>query len=181
MDVRAKARYVRVSPRKVRLVLDAVRNLNPEKAVIHLSLMPQKAARPVRKLISSAIANAENNFKLNKGDLQIKSLVADEGPTLKRWRPRAFGRAAMIRKRTSHISVILTDGKEEAVEKKEVKKDVQVKADEKKDKEVVEKKTTKKPENTKKKTVKEDKKLPKKETKTENKAKKETKKSEKSK
>ena len=122
MDVRAKARYVRVSPRKVRLVLDAVRNLNPEKAVIHLSLMPQKSARPVRKLIESAIANAENNFKLKKNDLKIKSLVADEGPTLKRWRARAFGRAAMIRKRTSHISVILTDGKDEVVVKKDENK-----------------------------------------------------------
>ncbi len=123
MDVRAKARYVRISPRKVRLVLDAVRNLNPEKAVIHLSLMPQKSARPVRKLIESAIANAENNFKLKKADLKIKSLVADEGPTIKRWRPRAFGRAAMIRKRTSHISVVLSDGKVDSVDKKdEIKK-----------------------------------------------------------
>ncbi len=127
MDIKAKARYVRISPRKIRLVLDAVRNLNPEKAVISLTLMPQKASRPVRKLIESAIANAENNFKLKKEDLSIKHLVADDGPTIKRWRARAFGRAAMIRKRTSHISVVLTDGKEEVVEldkkdKKETKK-----------------------------------------------------------
>jgi len=115
MDVKAKARYVRISPRKIRLVLNAVRNLTPEKAVISLTLMPQKASKPVRKLIESAIANAENNFKLKKQDLKIKLLVVDDGPTIKRWRARAFGRAAMLRKRTSHISIVLTDGKEESV------------------------------------------------------------------
>lgn len=157
MDVHAKARYIRISPRKVRLVLDAVRNMKAQEAVIHLQLLPQKAARPVKKLIESAIANAENNFKLNPKELTIKSLVADDGPTFKRFRARAFGRAAMIRKRTSHIAVILTDGKENKVEavketknkesKKEVAKDKtteaakEAKKEEKKDI----KKETKKP------------------------------------
>ncbi len=170
MDVRAKARYVRISPRKVRLVLDAVRNLHPEKAVIHLSLMPQKSARPVRKLIESAIANAENNFKLKKADLKIKSLVADEGPTIKRWRPRAFGRAAMIRKRTSHISVVLSDGKVDLVDLKEDRKE-----EAKKTKKTEENKNIKKETKAQETTVKTDNKVEKKETKEKKEVKKTTK------
>lgn len=132
MEVRAKARYIRISPRKVRLVLDAVRGMKAKEAVIHLSLMPQKAARPVKKLVESAIANAVNNFKLNDGDLRIIHLTADEGPTIKRWRARAFGRAAMIRKRTTHISVIVSEVDTAKKSKKDTaKKGLVVKQDKK--------------------------------------------------
>lgn len=113
----AKARYIRMSPRKVRLVIDVVRGLPVAEAVRKLEMMPQSAVRPVLKVIQSAAANGENNLKLKKDDLYIKSVVADQGPTLKRWRARAMGRAAMIRKRTTHITVVLSDGKDGADEK----------------------------------------------------------------
>jgi large subunit ribosomal protein L22 len=96
-----------MSPRKVRLVVDAVRGLPVAAAETRLQFLPKLAAEPVLKLLRSAIANAEHNFHLNKEDLVIKTIVADQGPTIKRSRPRAFGRAAPIRKRTTHISLTL--------------------------------------------------------------------------
>ncbi len=96
-----------MSPRKVRLVVDAVRGLPVAAAVTRLEFMKKDAALPVLKLIKSAMANAEHNFHLQKDDLIVKTITADGGPTLKRSRARAFGRAAPIRKRTTHINVIL--------------------------------------------------------------------------
>lgn len=111
MEVKAKACYIRMSPRKIRLVVNVVRGMNVETAKIQLRFMKKVAAQPVLKLLDSAVANAEHNFQLKRENLFIKSIVADQGPTLKRWRPRAFGRAGMIRKRSTHIKIVLDDQK----------------------------------------------------------------------
>lgn len=107
MDIHASLRYLRMAPRKVRLVIDAVRGLPVMAADTRLTFMKQAAVEPVQKLLRSAIANAEHNFHLKKEDLLIKTITADGGPTLKRSRPRARGSAAPIRKRTTHIMIVL--------------------------------------------------------------------------
>jgi large subunit ribosomal protein L22 len=109
MEVKAFARHIRMSPRKVRLVADLVRGLDVSRAEAQLKFYRKAAARPVLKLVQSAAANATNNFKLNPDGLFIKKITVDGGPVLKRWRARAFGRAAGIKKRTSHISVVLDE------------------------------------------------------------------------
>jgi large subunit ribosomal protein L22 len=109
METRALARFVRISPRKVRLVMDEVRGKNVQEALHMLSFTPQKGARILKKLILSAVANAEQNSGGDVDSLYIKRIHADEGPTLKRWRPRALGRATRIRKRTSHLTVVLDE------------------------------------------------------------------------
>jgi ribosomal protein L22 len=106
--VRASARYMRVAPRKARLVADQVRGLTVPEARTLLDFSARGAARDIGKLIASAAANAENNHELVAEDMQIAEIQVDEGPTLKRWRARARGRAAKIEKRTSHVSVALT-------------------------------------------------------------------------
>jgi ribosomal protein L22 len=106
--VRASARYVRIAPRKVRLIADQVRGLHIEKARALLQFSPRAAAEDIRKLIDSAAANAENNHDLIADEMRVSSITVDEGPTLKRFRPRAQGRATPIHKRTSHIAVALT-------------------------------------------------------------------------
>jgi ribosomal protein L22 len=105
--VRAKASYVRVAPRKARLVADQVRGLPIEDARTLLRFSPRSAARDLIKLIDSAAANAENNHDLIADELRIADIRVDEGPTLRRYRPRALGRATRINKRTSHIQVAL--------------------------------------------------------------------------
>ncbi|MBW2067017.1 MAG: 50S ribosomal protein L22 [Deltaproteobacteria bacterium] len=110
METRAAARYVRISPRKARLIMDQVRGLKVEEAVNKLAFSPKKGAFILRKLINSAVANAEHNHNMDVDTLYIKRIFADEGPTLKRFRPRAMGRATRIRKRTSHLTVILDEG-----------------------------------------------------------------------
>lgn len=106
--VRASARYVRIAPRKARLIADQVRGLHIEKARALLQFSPRGAAIDIHKLINSAAANAENNHDLVGDEMRIASITVDEGPTLKRYRPRALGRATPIHKRTSHIAVALT-------------------------------------------------------------------------
>jgi ribosomal protein L22 len=106
--VRAKARYVRVAPRKARLVADQVRGLPVEEARTLLAFSGRGAARDVLRLLDSAAANAEANHELVADDMRIAAISVDEGPTLKRWRARARGRATPIHKRTSHLSVALT-------------------------------------------------------------------------
>jgi len=106
--VRASARYVRVAPRKARLVADQVRGLHIDKARALLQFSPRGAARDIEKLIDSAASNAENNHELVADDMRIAEITVDEGPTLRRFRPRALGRATRINKRTSHIAVALT-------------------------------------------------------------------------
>jgi len=107
MEVKAHTRFLRMSSRKVRLVVDAVRGMPVEPALAQLTFMSRAAARPVRKLLESAIANAEHNFKLDPEGLYIKTAMVNQGPSLKRWRPRAMGSAAPILKRTSHITIVL--------------------------------------------------------------------------
>ena len=109
MEARAVAKYVRVSPRKARLIMDQVRGKKIEDALNALSFAPQKSARILKKLINSAVANAEQNSDTDVDNLYIKRVFADEGPMLKRFRPRAMGRATRIRKRTSHMTVILDE------------------------------------------------------------------------
>ena len=106
--VRAQARYVRTSARKARLVCDHIRGKDVAEARAILAFTPRAAAKPWLKLLESAVANAEHNHELVGEDLRIAAVHADEGPTLKRFRPRAMGRATRIRKRTSHLTITLT-------------------------------------------------------------------------
>jgi ribosomal protein L22 len=111
--VRASAKYVRVAPRKARLIADQVRGLHIEEARALLQFSPRNAAHDIGKLLDSAAANAENNHDLVADEMRIAELTVDEGPTLRRFRPRAMGRATRIDKRTSHIAIALTPEAEE--------------------------------------------------------------------
>jgi len=106
--VRAKARYVRCAPRKARLVIDHIRGQSVADARATLTHTPRHAARDVLKLLDSCVANAENNHELLADELVIHQAFVDEGPTIKRYRPRAMGRATRILKRTSHMTIALT-------------------------------------------------------------------------
>ena len=106
--VKATAKYVRVAPRKARLIADQVRGMHIEQARALLQFSPRGAAEDIHKLINSAAANAENNHDLVGDEMRITTITVDEGPTLRRFRPRALGRATPINKRTSHIAVALT-------------------------------------------------------------------------
>jgi ribosomal protein L22 len=106
--VQAKARYVRTSPRKARLVCDHIRGKDVAEARAILAFTPRGAAKAWIKLLESAVANAEHNHELVGDELRIAAVYADDGPTLKRFRPRAMGRATRIRKRTSHLTIALT-------------------------------------------------------------------------
>lgn len=112
METKAKAKFIKMSPRKVRLVVDVVRGLKAEEALDRLKLTNKAAVKPISKLINSAIADAEHNFELKKENLFIKEIKVNEAPTLKRWMPRAHGRATTIRKRNSHISITLAEIKD---------------------------------------------------------------------
>ena len=118
MEIKASLNHLRMSPRKARLVLDVVRKLPVDKALEQLQFIHKLAADPIKKLIESGIANAEHNFNLDKTNLFIKEIKADEGMTLKRWMPRAHGRATVLRKRSCHINLVLAEivesGKKEA-------------------------------------------------------------------
>jgi ribosomal protein L22 len=110
--VRARARFLRVAPRKARLVADQVRGLPVEEARSQLAFSTRGAARDIAKLIDSAAANAEANHDLVADELRVADIRVDEGPVLRRWRARARGRATRIEKRTSHVSVALTPTEE---------------------------------------------------------------------
>ena len=103
----AQVRYLRMTPMKCRRVIDLVRGMDVQPALDQLRFQPQAASEPIAKVIASAAANAENNKQLDPASLFISSASVDEGPTLKRFRPRAQGRAFRIRKRTSHITVVV--------------------------------------------------------------------------
>jgi ribosomal protein L22 len=107
VTVRARAKYVRCAPRKARLVIDHIRGKGVDEARAILIHTPRAASRDVLKLLDSAIANAENNHDLVADELRVGRAYVDEGPTLKRYRPRALGRATRIRKRTSHMTIEL--------------------------------------------------------------------------
>lgn len=108
-SAKATAKMVRVSSRKVRLVLDTIRNKSVAEAFAILKFTPNGAASDVEKVLKSAVANAENNFDLGQASLVVSEAFANEGPTLKRFRPRAKGSASPINKRTSHITVVVTE------------------------------------------------------------------------
>jgi len=103
----ARATYVRVTPMKARRVIDLIRDMPAQQALSVLKFAPQAASEPVAKVLASAIANAEHNFSLDPETLVVSRAYVDEGPTLKRFQPRAQGRAYRIRKRTSHITIEL--------------------------------------------------------------------------
>ena len=109
VEVSATAKYVRMAPRKTRMVIDMIRNLPVAKALEVLQFSTRAAAEPVSKVLRSAIANAVNNNGLRADDLYVKIAYVDEGPTLKRIMPRAQGRAYRILKRTSHMTVVLKE------------------------------------------------------------------------
>lgn len=112
MQAKAVLRGFRMSPQKVRLVADVVRGKKVDHALAILRNMPHKAAGEIYRTVASAAANAENNFQMDRDDLVIKLIMVDEGPAMKRFMPRARGRANVIRKRSSHITVIVDDGQE---------------------------------------------------------------------
>lgn len=112
MEAKAVTRYVQISPLKVRLVMDVVRGMPVDRALATLRYMPQKAAREVARTLKSAIANAEHNFEMDREELYIKTIYADQGPVLKRFMPRARGMANRIRKPTTHITVVVADKSE---------------------------------------------------------------------
>lgn len=109
MDIKAEAKYIKISPRKVRLVVDAIRKLAPDVALARLALMPKRASGPVAQVLKSALANATNNAKLAQDSVVIKAITVAGGPALKRWRPVSRGRAHPYKKRMSHIRIVLTD------------------------------------------------------------------------
>ena len=110
-EARATLKYARISSRKVKIVADLIRGKNVDEALAILKFTPRGAAADIAKVVKSAKANAENNHEMNAENLYIASIVANQGPTIKRFMPRAQGRATMIRKRTSHIEVVLKEKK----------------------------------------------------------------------
>lgn len=111
-QAKAIARTVRIAPRKVRLVVDLIRGKQIGEAVAILRHTPKAASPVVEKVLKSAVANAEHNYELDINNLVVSEIFVDEGPTLKRFRPRAQGRASAINKRTSHITVVVSEKKE---------------------------------------------------------------------
>jgi len=109
MEAIARARYIRIAPRKARLVADMIRGKPAEKAVNILSFTPKAAASILKKVLDSAIANAENKGDIDVDTLYVKKILIDQGPTWKRYRPRAMGRATLIQKKTSHITIVLDE------------------------------------------------------------------------
>lgn len=112
MEVKAVLRYVRISPQKARLVVDMIRGMDISKAKVVLDFTPKKAARIVKKVLSSAVANAIENHGMKEENLYISKIYVDQGPTLKRMKPRARGRADRIKKRTSHITIYISQREE---------------------------------------------------------------------
>ena len=112
MEAKAVAKHLRITARKARLVTDLIKGKDVDTAVAILKSTPKKAAKMVEKVLNSATANAENNHDMFVDDLIVKKAFVDEGPTMKRWKPRAQGSASPINKRTSHITVVLSDTKE---------------------------------------------------------------------
>lgn len=109
METKAQAKMVRISSRKVKLVIDLIRGKNVGEAIAILRLTPKAAAPVVEKLVKSAVANADHNYNMDVENLYVKEIYVGEGPTLKRFRPRAQGRATAIMKRTSHITCVVAE------------------------------------------------------------------------
>ncbi|HAU31843.1 MAG TPA: 50S ribosomal protein L22 [Desulfotomaculum sp.] len=109
MEAKAVAKYIRISPVKVRDVINLIRGKKVNEALAILKFTPNRASVPVAKVVRSAAANAGHNYEMNEDDLFVFAAYVDQGPTLKRFRPRAYGRANVIRKRTSHITVVVKE------------------------------------------------------------------------
>jgi large subunit ribosomal protein L22 len=109
MEAVAKAKFVRISPKKARLVADAIKGMPVGEALNRLQFTPKKAAVLISKVLNSAVANASQRAGVDVDNLYVKTAYVDGGPTMKRWRPRAMGRAYIIRKRTSHITVVVDE------------------------------------------------------------------------
>ena len=109
MKTKAKLRYLRIAPRKVRLVVDLIRGKKVEQAQTILKFTNKKASQPLSKLLATAIADAKNNFQLDPSNLVISKITVDEGPKYKRWRPRSRGMVHQIQKKTSHITLVLDE------------------------------------------------------------------------
>ena len=109
MEARASLRHARIAPRKVQIVLDLIRNKPADQAMAILRQTPKAACEPLEKLLKSAVANAENNFNMDRNNLYVSECFVCPGPILKRIRPRAQGRAYRIEKRTSHITLVLKE------------------------------------------------------------------------
>ncbi len=113
MQAKAVAKYVRISPRKVRQVVNVIRGKKINDAFAILNFIPNGSRDDVAKVLKSAVANAEHNYDMNVNDLVITEIFVDQGPTIKRIKPRAMGRADQIRKRTSHITVVVGEKEED--------------------------------------------------------------------
>ncbi len=124
MKVKASLKYLRISPRKVRLITDLVKGMNVGEAKIRLQMLVQRAAKPLLKLLNSAIASAKHDFDLEEKNLYISKINTNPGPTLKRWRARARGIAAPIGKRTSHVILELTEKSPSAKTKAKIRPEV---------------------------------------------------------
>ncbi|MDY6851706.1 MAG: 50S ribosomal protein L22 [Thermodesulfobacteriota bacterium] len=109
MELRAAAKYIRMSPRKVRVVAENIKGRPVEEAINQLTFTPKKAARILLKVLNSALANAEQNADIDIDTLYVKRVCVDQGPTMKRWRARAQGRAYRIYKRSSHVTIVLDE------------------------------------------------------------------------
>jgi large subunit ribosomal protein L22 len=109
VEAKAVAKYIRISPRKMKFVCDMVRNKSVDEALTILKFYPSKGARILEKVVQSATANAENNLNLDRDKLYVSEVYANQGPTLKRWRPRAKGSAYKILKRSSHVGAVVKE------------------------------------------------------------------------
>ncbi|MFO7172000.1 MAG: 50S ribosomal protein L22 [Bacillota bacterium] len=109
MEAKAVARYIRIAPRKCRVVIDLIRGKSVKEAETILRFVPKRAAKPILKVLKSAVANAEHNYNMNPENLVVAKAYVDQGPTLKRWHPRMRGQAFPILKRTSHITVVVAE------------------------------------------------------------------------
>lgn len=132
MKVSAHLRYLNISPRKVRVVVDALRGLKAEDALNKLRFIQKRAAYPITKLVKSAIANAEHNLSLNRSTLKIEKFTVDGGPILKRFRPKALGKVAPIQRKTSHVTIILEGERmsKEEIEQRSKKSEMTIKTTE---------------------------------------------------
>ncbi len=122
MEVKVQAKYIRTAPRKARLIAGIIRKMPVVKAIEQLTFLNKKAARMILTAVNSGVANAENNFELKRDNLFIKTIQVNEGPALKRWMPKAMGRATPIKKKTSHVIIILDEITPTSAEKKTVGK-----------------------------------------------------------
>lgn len=128
MKVKANLKNLRISPRKVRLVANSIKNLDVDDALVHLENLVKRSGQPIEKLLRSAVANAENNFGLDRSNLYVYDIQVGEGPTMKRWLPRAYGRATALLKRSSRVFLVL----EERIEGKNRKTKEQLEKERKK-------------------------------------------------